>query len=247
MSAPNSSVAQTAAELEGGCTERDRTTAEPDGQPSATPPPPSPAPAPAVAPCLAADTGSAVDPAALQPLEPLQGALDTLLRQTGDALSRLAQIAENQKLAADQLRRFGSKIEQVASGAASAPLRQLAEGMIFFRDLLAGMAASRDPDALGPASAVCQMLLTQLDQVLQASGLEQVPAEGAPDYQLHRAVQTVVARSAEQVGRIVGVHRAGFRLGDRLLRPTEVIVAVASPPPEPIETRGSPVAGAAEG
>jgi molecular chaperone GrpE (heat shock protein) len=166
----------------------------------------------------------------LAELAALDKKMEAVLQRSSEILGRAGQISEAQKLAADQMRRFGGKVEQVATGAASAPLRQLAEGLVFYHDLVAAMATSSNPQSLGSASEVCQMLLGQLEQPMDANGIDRLDADGEPDYQRHRAVETVPAMTPDQVDKIVSVRRAGFRLGDRVLRPAEVVVAVARPP-----------------
>jgi len=61
---------------------------------------------------------------------------------------------------------------------------------------------------------------------LDGLGVKRIDVEGQPfDPLLHDAVTTVPASSPEQDGRVVGVIRHGYRLGDDVLRPASVAVA----------------------
>jgi molecular chaperone GrpE (heat shock protein) len=174
-------------------------------------------------------------------LEGLQQQQAQTLNQLRNVLSRTVDIAETQRIAAEQLRRFGTKVDQVSSGVASSQFRHLAEGLVLFHDLVAGMADNKAADSCGSVPATCQMLGRQLIQLFQSVGIETFGAEGTPDYQIHRAVQTVAAESPEQVGQIVGVQRSGFRSGAQLIRPADVVIAVRDVSKS--ETVDSPAAG----
>jgi molecular chaperone GrpE len=65
-------------------------------------------------------------------------------------------------------------------------------------------------------------------QLLRKEGVEQIEAKGQPfDPEWHEAIATV-GRNGSQVGpdTVVQVMEPGYRLGDRLLRPAKVIVAL---------------------
>ncbi|GAA3338679.1 nucleotide exchange factor GrpE [Curtobacterium pusillum] len=69
-----------------------------------------------------------------------------------------------------------------------------------------------------------------VDEVLEAFARRQVlPVEhdGGFDARFHEAVATVPADERTPVGSVVVVHRDGYRIGDRLLRPSRVTIAVA--------------------
>lgn len=70
---------------------------------------------------------------------------------------------------------------------------------------------------------VARRLTTQLDQL----GVRQVGAPGEPfDPRLHEAV-TLAERADVPEGTIVQVMRSGYMLGDRIIRPAQVVVAGA--------------------
>jgi molecular chaperone GrpE len=67
------------------------------------------------------------------------------------------------------------------------------------------------------------MVRRQLNDFLAGQGVSEIPAEGQMfDPNVHEAVSQEVG---EEEGRILRVHRRGFLLRDRLLRPATVVVA----------------------
>jgi molecular chaperone GrpE len=64
-----------------------------------------------------------------------------------------------------------------------------------------------------------------LSSALAKFGLEEVKAEGEPfDPAVHEAIATIESE-AQEPGSVIAVHRKGYRLNDRLLRPAMVTVA----------------------
>lgn len=71
-----------------------------------------------------------------------------------------------------------------------------------------------------------EMVLESLRQALKDEGIEEIPAEGAAfDPNLHQAVQTVPATEDVPADTIVNVLQKGYKLHDRVLRASMVIVA----------------------
>ena len=71
-----------------------------------------------------------------------------------------------------------------------------------------------------------EMVLESLRHALREEGIEKIPAKGeAFDPNLHQAVQTVPASEDVPADTIVEVLQEGYKLHDRVLRPTMVIVA----------------------
>ncbi len=71
-----------------------------------------------------------------------------------------------------------------------------------------------------------EMVLESLRNALEEEGIEKIPAKGeAFDPNLHQAVQTVPATEDTPADTIVEVLQEGYKLHDRVLRPTMVIVA----------------------
>lgn len=71
-----------------------------------------------------------------------------------------------------------------------------------------------------------EMVLESLRHALKEEGIEEIPAKGeAFDPALHQAVQTIPATEYQEADTIVEVLQKGYRLHDRVLRPSMVIVA----------------------
>jgi molecular chaperone GrpE len=68
------------------------------------------------------------------------------------------------------------------------------------------------------------MVRRQLNDFLSAQGVEEIPATGMFDPNLHDAVAQEDCAKGEE-GRILRVTRRGFKLRDRLLRPASVVVS----------------------
>jgi molecular chaperone GrpE len=68
------------------------------------------------------------------------------------------------------------------------------------------------------------MVRRQLNEFLSSQGVEEIPASGNFDPNLHDAVAQEDCSAGEE-GRILRVTRRGFRLRDRLLRPASVVVS----------------------
>ena len=73
------------------------------------------------------------------------------------------------------------------------------------------------------------MVRRQLNEFLTSQGVEDIPTSGAFDPNLHDAVSQEECAAGEE-GRILRVHRRGFRLRDRLLRPASVVVSTLPTP-----------------
>lgn len=71
-----------------------------------------------------------------------------------------------------------------------------------------------------------EMTLASLQQALKEEGIEEIAAEGETfDPNFHQGVQTVEASEDAPANTIVQVLQKGYKLHDRVLRPSMVIVA----------------------
>jgi molecular chaperone GrpE len=76
-----------------------------------------------------------------------------------------------------------------------------------------------------PVEKGLQAVLSQMEDVLARHGVERIEPYGQPfDPSLHEAIGT---QAGEDVAghTVLAVARAGYRIGDRLLRPAEVVVS----------------------
>jgi molecular chaperone GrpE len=71
-----------------------------------------------------------------------------------------------------------------------------------------------------------EMVRRQFLAKLEGFGVTRIVADGQPfDPALHEAISSVVAKSPDQDGIVVGTVRCGYRIGDDVLRPAAVAVA----------------------
>jgi molecular chaperone GrpE len=75
------------------------------------------------------------------------------------------------------------------------------------------------------------MVRRQLNEFLTSQGVEEIPATGNFDPNLHEAVAQEDCAKGEE-GRVLRVTRRGFKLRDRLLRPASVVVSKLPTPAE---------------
>lgn len=80
----------------------------------------------------------------------------------------------------------------------------------------------------GPAAALLDgvsLVQRNVLSVLERAGLAEIPAEGQVfDPAVHEAVLTEPTDDPGRDGRVAGVLQRGYRFGDRLLRPAQVVV-----------------------
>ena len=70
------------------------------------------------------------------------------------------------------------------------------------------------------------MVRRQFLSKLEGLGVKPIDSTDARfDPALHEAVSTVPAATPEQDGKVIGVVRQGYRIGDEVLRPAAVAVA----------------------
>ncbi len=87
------------------------------------------------------------------------------------------------------------------------------------------MAAAQDTSSM--IYIGMDMVRKQLNDFLASQGVEEIPAAGQFDPNLHDAVSQEPSADHEE-GEIIRITRRGFKLRDRLLRPASVIVADSS-------------------
>jgi molecular chaperone GrpE len=86
-------------------------------------------------------------------------------------------------------------------------------------------ADASDATALAQWAAGVGLIQRKLQNILDAEGVERIPAEGRPfDPALHEAV-THEDSAEHEPGQIIAVLRQGYRIGDKIIRPALVRVA----------------------
>lgn len=74
-----------------------------------------------------------------------------------------------------------------------------------------------------------KMILNQMDSVLKQNGLEEINPDGAVfDPNFHESIAHLPSDSVKD-GHILEVHRIGYKIQERLLRPAQVVVSSGAP------------------
>ena len=160
----------------------------------------------------------------------IDAALDDLRARTARLEEAVEGASRQIGFVPPQVRQLGSRIDSLTVSISEPRLRQALLGLVGIYDLVEQMEA-------GPARGV---LCTQLRQVLEENGLDEIPVEGAFDPQLHRALASVPVDDPALDGRVLSVVRPGFRSGRSVLRYAEVSVGRWSPPGSPAAGDGAP-------
>ena len=91
-----------------------------------------------------------------------------------------------------------------------------------------GLSAAKNESADSPILAGMGMVLKQLTDFLAENGLQPIVAEGATfDPNLHEAIAHEPSDTVPE-GRVIRQMRRGYKLKDRLLRPSAVVVSSGS-------------------
>jgi molecular chaperone GrpE len=152
-------------------------------------------------------------------LEMLRGELAEI-EQKADEYLRLAQRTQ-----ADFINYRRRMDEERAQQAAYAGLNVLSRLLPILDDFHRALANASEAELQSGWGQGVQLVERNLSGLLTAEGVEQIPAEGAEfDPRLHEAVGSAPSAEVPE-GHVLHVARQGYRKGDRILRPTQVIVA----------------------
>ena len=92
-----------------------------------------------------------------------------------------------------------------------------------------GLSAARGEGEKSPIYSGMSMVLKQLTDFLKENGLQPIAAEGEKfDPNLHEAIAHEPSASVPE-GKVIRQTRRGYRLKDRLLRPSSVVVSSGRP------------------
>ena len=159
-------------------------------------------------------------------VEELEQQLAEKDKQAQEYIARYRQAATEFEEARLRLRREISKDIERSRREILADLLEVVDNLD--RAIEAGRASSSSSDALLQG---VEMVRRQFLAKLEGFGVTRFEADAQRfDPELHEAITTVPASSAGQDGRIVGVIRPGYRIGDQILRPAGVAVAKQGAP-----------------
>ena len=185
------------------------------------PPETEPAPEPGETPRAEVEAVRELLVAILGRLEKLEEAAGTTAKQVG--------------YLPPQVRILGSKVEGLTTSISEPRHRALLLGLLAVYDLVDQLLrASRQATPASEADHLrnYEVLRTQLRQLLEANGLEEIPAQGAFDPEQHRAIERATVSDPDLDNRILEVARPGFRTPQAVLRYAEVRVGRFQAPAE---------------
>lgn len=158
-------------------------------------------------------------------VEALEEQLADKDRQLQDAIARYRAASGEFEESRARLRREISKDIERARREILADLLDVVDNLDRALDAAGASAAT---DALDALLKGVEMVRRQFLTKLEGFGVTRIESEGrAFDPSLHEAVSAVPVRSPDDDGRILGVVRQGYRIGDEVLRPAAVAVAKA--------------------
>jgi molecular chaperone GrpE len=165
--------------------------------------------------------GAAADaaPAAADDLDTLRAELAEI-EQKADEYLRLAQRTQ-----ADFINYRRRVDEERVQQAASAGLSLLTRLLPILDDFDRALANASPTELTSGWGQGVQLVERNLRSVLASEGVEPIPAEGADfDPRFHEAVGSAPSAEVPE-GHVLHVVRQGYRKGERVLRPTQVLVA----------------------
>ncbi len=159
-----------------------------------------------------------------QQVEPEEIAADVALQ---DALQKWQECEQQyQRLQADYLnfkRRSREEMVQARQRCTVDVVAEFLPTLDLFEKALAFPVAEENKNLLKGF----EMVYGQLRAVLTQLGVEEVPTEGKADFHIHNVVAKVENNDLAEDS-ILEVAKRGYRLGDMLVRPADVVVAVKS-------------------
>jgi molecular chaperone GrpE len=197
-------------------TDRRRFTAE--GEPLAERDGPAPAPAPAGAP---PDPGQAAEGSG--PADPRDPQLAAQAARIDELTRAYAALVEDNKAFRGRLEREKARVVEAERASVAQALLEASDDLE--RALAAVSGAAEGGGALRNLAEGVRLSLGALHRRIAALGAERIQIAGRPfDPHLAEAVDTVAVADESQDGLVLQEVRAGYRIGDRVLRPSRVRV-----------------------
>jgi molecular chaperone GrpE len=168
---------------------------------------------------------SSATPPSLKPtyVEELERQLAEKDKQLQDAIARYRQASnEFDESRLRQRREIGRDIERGRREI----LADLLEVVDNLDRAIDASKASTTGDQLEALLQGVDMVRRQFLAKLEGFGVKRIESDGQPfDPTVHEAISTVPAASPDQDGKVVGIIRHGYRIGEDVLRPASVAVA----------------------
>lgn len=162
---------------------------------------------------------------------PAPAAADALEARLAEQASRIEELTRAYAALVEDNRAFRQRLERERTRVVEAERAGVAQALLEAADdleraLSAASAPGEPSDArLGQLIEGVRLSLGVLHQRIAALGAERIPTIGQPfDPHVAEAIDTVPVDDAAQDGRVVQEVRAGYRVGERVLRPARVRV-----------------------
>ena len=158
-----------------------------------------------------------------QPLEFYRETIENLQKEKDeqhDLLLRKQAELENYR------KRVDKEKQELRLAVQSQVIERLLPILDAFEKGLSSLKEARGDSQLQTYSEGYELMLQEIQSVLQSFGVTEIPGVGAHfDPNVHEAVVREVTTEHEE-GEILKEHRKGYKIKDRLLRPSQVTVAV---------------------
>jgi molecular chaperone GrpE len=173
------------------------------------------------------------------PLSDKPSYVQELEKQLAEKDKQLQETLAKYRQAANEFEESRLRLRREISKDIERGRREILADLLEVVDNLDRAIESARPSASGqPVSAEAllqgvEMVRRQFLSKLEGLGVMRIETTDQPfDPTIHEAVTSVPAASPDQDGRVVGIIRHGYRIGDEVLRPASVAVAQAATPAE---------------
>lgn len=146
------------------------------------------------------------------------------LTKLQDAETRLREISKAFREQREEMDSFRQRMTQNADQRLE---RRSAEIIEQFFEPVRNLRRSLEASGADPAAVIAGlgMIRQQFDDTLTRLGLQEIPGVGSAfDPNLHEALMIQPVADPAQDGRVVTVYAAGYRLGNKVLQPAQVVV-----------------------
>ena len=155
--------------------------------------------------------------------KPPHETLQNKIRKQEEELRRLGQelTEKNDKYlrALADFQNYQKRMEKELLACEDQQKKKYLSEILDFQELLKKAYEDKDP------KSGLKLLLSNLERFLEKEGVIYIECKGKPfDHTVHHAISTVEPLNCEE-GTVVEEIKKGFRLGEKLLRPSQVIVA----------------------
>ncbi|MFH1185229.1 MAG: nucleotide exchange factor GrpE [Chloroflexota bacterium] len=163
------------------------------------------------------------EPGASASHEPLSEDLQALRNQLAEAEARAAESLDGWQRALAEFQNYKKRVERDRDSDQAAMKADLIKKVLPVLDDLERALQNRAEDDAW--SSGIELIRRKFEAILESEGVKRIECEGALfDPNFHEAVSQESVDGAEG-GRVVGVTRSGYMLGDRVIRPAQVRVA----------------------